>query len=694
MNKRIVSMLHTLCDTGKEICISDLAEQYRISQRTVRNDLASVNEILKENCLAELHLGKGGRILRETDFQQVLGCIDEKDFYDYKLSREERKKIASVLLVTADGFITLSDLADHMAVSRATVIHDLDEIKSYIGKSGLKVTSHPNKGLRVEGNESDKRIFLLSLVNYNPNAAGEDVVQTQISTDEEKALMLEKILTEQEHKHQCFLNDSSFQKIRVYMGIMIRRIEQGCYIEERKKNENSKQAMASDLLKYTAQYCGIQQTPEEIQFLSEILSFGKYIKQKSSDPDSVKIQMVTRQFIEDISAALDINLTQDYDFFENLSRHLESTLSVRVSMPEVTAVVEKVLEENPEILHVVKSNLASIEEYAERGISEIEAEYIAVHVLAAIERKKNQSISMKVIVACHAGIGTSRLLLEKLKKNFRFQVVDIVSAHEAGNLSSDQANLVISTVPLKKCPIEWIQVTPLLKDEDYIRIGNKIDEWKNILLNQEKREVSDKSSRELVDEIGEILYNKVPDEAGELIRDIEKAIRGFLGEDAEIDEDIYSPQLYQMLPPSHIFLDVKAEDWQQAVRISAEKLLKDKYIEPRYVEAMIKNIRENGPYVVLTKGFALPHEGIDQGVFKTGMNLIRLNPPVEFEAEENDPVEFVCCMCTTDHKVHMRAFFNLINMLRNPEFLKELRESSTPEEAAKIIRAYEKTVDK
>lgn len=62
--------------------------------------------------------------------------------------------------------------------------------------------------------ESDRRVFILSLVNYNPDAAREDVVQKQIAVDEERNALLGKILYEQEHAHECFLSDSSFRKIQ------------------------------------------------------------------------------------------------------------------------------------------------------------------------------------------------------------------------------------------------------------------------------------------------------------------------------------------------------------------------------------------------------------------------------------------------------------------------------------------------
>lgn len=236
---------------------------------------------------------------------------------------------------------------------------------------------------------------------------------------------------------------------------------------------------------------------------------------------------------------------------------------------------------------------------------------------------------MRLIVACHAGIGTSQLLMEKLKKHFHFQIIDIVSSHEAGNLKEGQADL---------------------------------------------------------------LYEKVPEEAGTLMPKVEEIVNGYFTRSQE--KDPYTPGISQLLPASHIQLDIECVTWQEAIRASAERLLELGYIEPCYVEAMIRNVEENGPYIVLVKGFAVPHEGIDKGVKKTGMNLIRLKEPVNFDAEENDPVKFVCCMSAADHQTHLKAFFHLVNLLRNPEFLSDLEKCSTPEEAALRIRYYEEKTDK
>lgn len=541
MNKRIVSMIRKLSKTEQEISLTELAEEFQISQRTVRNDLNAINDLLTEQGLANLKLGRGGKVLRESDFAEILESLDEKDFYDYKLSKEERNAL------------------------------------------------------------------------------------------------LGKILYEQEHAHECFLSDSSFRKI---------------------------------------------------QFLSELLTFGRYMKQKHSDPDSVKIQMLTRQFIEKISQTTEILLTQDYDFFENLSKHLESTFALAAPLNDRNPVIDSVVEENPRILEAVQKNLPMIENYAGRKLTEAETGYIVVHLCAAIERKKNQEISFRVIVACHAGIGTSQLLLERLKKHFNFRITDIVPSHEAGNLKAGQADFVISTVPLKHCEIENIVVSPLLRDEDYIEIGNKVDQLRAREVFTDTPETEAKTPETLLNEIGTILYDRVPDEASALMTEIGQKVADFFRTDPVVAEG-YSPALSQLLPASHIQLDIECENWQQAVRKSARKLLELGYIEESYIDAMIHNIEENGPYIVLTKGFALPHEGIDKGVRITGLNLLRLSRPVNFDAEEYDPVEFVCCMSATDHKTHLKAFFNLVNMLKDSGFLQALRECQTAEEAAEIIRQYE-----
>lgn len=314
--------------------------------------------------------------------------------------------------------------------------------------------------------------------------------------------------------------------------------------------------------------------------------------------------------------------------------------------------------------------------------------YIAVHVCAALERKKNKEIAFHVIVACHAGIGTSQLLLEKLKKHFNFQIVDVISSHEAANLTPERADFVISTVKLKDCKLDYVVVSPLLTDEDYIRVGNKIDTVRNSRHLPSRVNDKERTAKGLLKQLKPIVYDAVPEQAPELLKQIRRVVRAYFEQSAEADGEIFAPYLHHLLPASHIQLDVECADWRDAIRKASAQLLELGYIEERYVDAMIANIEENGPYVILSPGFAVPHEGVEMGAIKVGMNLIRLKTPVVFD-EEEEPVDLICVLSAIDHKLHLKAFFNLVNMLKTDGFKTALRACQTPEEAAGVIERYE-----
>lgn len=688
MNKRTLAIIYELCRADSNISINSLAEKHKVTQRTIRNDLNAVNDLLRENHLGELQLNPGGIICRNSDFEEILPFISGRDFYAYKLSKEERVKIAAALLVNTSEYITLSAIADNLFVSRVTVINDLSDTKEYIKQGNLHVLSHPNKGLRVEGLESDKRMFLMKLADLRSAGPQQDIVTEHISIQAGNRTIVQKILNEQEKIHASFFTDDSFHNILLYLGIMINRNMQGEFIEKRSKTSNGRYLMAQDILKYIVQYCHINTTEDEVQYLSEMLVAARYLKHKSVQKNVVKIQMITRVFIEKISHELGINLDDDYDFFENLSNHLAAILSEKTFYPE-NPVIDEILETNQNVLDAVHKRKNVIQSCVKRELTQKDLEYVAIHVCAALERKKNKEVAFHVIVACHAGIGTSQLLLEKLKKHFNFHIVDVISSHEARNLEAGKADLVITTVPLEGCRLDYVVVSPLLNDEDYIRVGNKIDvlrSSRNLLVRTEVNEVTAKG---MIEKLAPIVYEEVPDLAPGLMKKIRKAVRDYFNQSVEAEAEIFAPYLHHLLPPSHITLDVQCSDWKEAVRKSGEMLLEQGYIEKRYIDAMISNIEENGPYVVLSPGFAVPHEGLEAGSIKVGMHLIRLKTPVNFGSEEFDPVEFVCCLSAVDHKIHLKAFFNLVNMLQTEEFKKKLHECRTSVEAARIIEEYE-----
>ena len=131
---------------------------------TIDKESYNKKKVTFDNKKEKIDIKPGGGIVSiPKDFKESLSLLLEGNFYNYKLSKEERKKVASAIIVNSADYITLADIADRLMVSRATVINDLKEIKKFIRQGNLEVISHANKGLRIDGLESDKRKFLFEL---------------------------------------------------------------------------------------------------------------------------------------------------------------------------------------------------------------------------------------------------------------------------------------------------------------------------------------------------------------------------------------------------------------------------------------------------------------------------------------------------------------------------------------------------
>lgn len=181
MNQRIRAIVQMLHTSTTPLRLSDLAEQFQVSQRTIRNDLKEIDSLLLEQGLGKLSIGSKGKIQLPERFESIITAISPKDFYAYKLSRDERIQVAAAMLVSASGYVTLADIAEALLVSRAAVINDPDRIRAFVEQGGLEVLSRANKGLYIRQNSFEKDAVKIQMITRRFKTIGEerpgDIVQ-------------------------------------------------------------------------------------------------------------------------------------------------------------------------------------------------------------------------------------------------------------------------------------------------------------------------------------------------------------------------------------------------------------------------------------------------------------------------------------------------------------------------------------
>ncbi|MFL9657067.1 PTS sugar transporter subunit IIA [Streptomyces sp. PB17] len=144
--------------------------------------------------------------------------------------------------------------------------------------------------------------------------------------------------------------------------------------------------------------------------------------------------------------------------------------------------------------------------------------------------------------------------------------------------------------------------------------------------------------------------------------------------------------LTDLLSVDGIRLDVEAEDWRSAVRASGQVLVDEGISTAEYTEAMVRNVEENGPYIVIAPGFALAHTRPFEAVLKTGMSWVRLASPVAFGHESNDPVQLVVALAAVDSTAHTAALAALAKVLADGDNVRALQQATSPEEVLRVLK--------
>lgn len=122
------------------------------------------------------------------------------------------------------------------------------------------------------------------------------------------------------------------------------------------------------------------------------------------------------------------------------------------------------------------------------------------------------------------------------------------------------------------------------------------------------------------------------------------------------------------------------KNWEEAVALSSAPLLEKKFIEQRYIDKIIANIKELGPYVLLTDGVMMPHARPEDGVAKKGMSFLKIRKGVKLH-QTDEPVFASFTLAAENSDGHQDAIAELADFLDNEENMRKLiHEDLTVEE--------------
>lgn len=467
--------------SGKHTALS-IAHVLHVSVRTIHRDLKSIEKIVQTFDLQIDKSSDSGLTIMGAN-QNIYRLIQELvKVKPLDFSLEERRLVAFIQLLEADGPIKLAPLAKELGVSITTLGTDLDDLAEWLQDYGIHLDRKKGIGVEIDGSEAAKRKAIVNyfLIYFNEELIESLFVLSNDQLDSEKILfylkknylkVIDEVVYEKINAIHIKLADSGYIAFLIQICISLQRIKQGFYLDEKEIDQESLKPtdefhFIKELSLIFYKQFSISMSDTEIAFLVTVLRGSKVQKAESTYYESILIGRSIKKIIQDVSEQLNSDLTSDFSLYQGLMAHMEpSIFRIRKGLSSFNPLTDEIKKKYPLLFMAVSNSL--IKEFKQIPFSEDEIAYIVLHFGSALELKKEE-VEIHALIVCPTGIGTSKMLASRIKKEVpEITSTDVASLKDMQIINLNQYQIIISTVLLPlNGEFEYVYVNPLVYEKD------------------------------------------------------------------------------------------------------------------------------------------------------------------------------------------------------------------------------------
>jgi mannitol operon transcriptional antiterminator len=427
--------------------------------------------------------------------------------------------------------LKLSYFSKVLDVSEASISSDLNHVEEYLQKFNLSLERKQGYGVEVLGRERDKRRALVDIIYEMLDGKQlRDAVQKQIGMGEknvkitnririsllnmidyETITVIEKAIRLSEKEMGYKLSESSYIALAVHLALACKRIMKNEMIEMRpvileELKINDEYLVANNLITFLRKELNLVIPDDEIGYVTLHLKGARYksglfdsniIKFNETVISNYELTSVINKIIKYASEKTGYNLKQVDSLLVGLVDHLRPAIArVQLSLDIRNPLLDKIKTDYKEIFEVSKEASKEITKQFGIELPESEIGYIAIHIGSAIEQikysKDTSHYTYNVVVTCISGIGTSKMLAERLKKEFsNVKIVEVFSTTYVKDdwLINNEIDLILTTVYFDNEIVPVLMVNPLLPPKDVKKVEQKLNSL--AILNKKEQKTED-----------------------------------------------------------------------------------------------------------------------------------------------------------------------------------------------------------
>ncbi|EAE8347136.1 BglG family transcription antiterminator [Listeria monocytogenes] len=679
---RNMTLLESLVVANVYLAPENLQEELGISKRTLQYDVEKINKELNNIGLDGIQSVRGqGYYLLEEEKTTIKEILENREVSHKVFSASERRIRILFFLLATDARVIIDTINECNGVSRNTSLQDIKQLKLALKQFNLELAYDRKNGNMVLGDERSIRQFFIHYCMNNEEIATADQLLDLMKINpmiKNKELFphldtIFEILAVTEKKIGIRYTDEVIERIGIMIFFFKERMKRNCYLNEKEKHEVESFDIAQEIYQQLQQGEDFKINHAEITYLGKLLLGASRLNDDAAATG--KLDLIVEKIIAEFERLACVNFEDHRSLKKDLLLHLQPAYyRLKFQIEWINPLRTDIKQSYSDVYEITKKSLEPLEDLLGETIPEDEIAYVTILFGGYLSRKNNTLVERKkLLIVCSKGVGTSRMIERQLSQLLgeRVEILEPISIREfeKGLYAPD---FIVSTLPIMEQKAPVFIVSPILTEAQKQQLMKAIAPH---ILQKDSDARMLSSVLDVVDQ-----YAKVEDREKLAVK--LKSVLFQVQSDSQLEK---SPSLDELLPQERIIFKESVTDWQEAIRVASKPLQQEGYISKNYQHAMIENIEKLGPYIVIAPGIALPHASVDDGAYRVGMSLLRLEQSVSFSSKAKDQVKLIIVLASIDSYTHINALSQLTNLIMKHHLLEQIEQAKTATEIAEML---------
>lgn len=652
MDGRSGALLSMLLEHQDYVTVAELSRKLGVSRRSVYYDLDKINDWLGGNDLPPIQAERlKGIYIPPSRRHDIAVRLESKETTYSALQIKERTAMIICMLLAQKEPIFIERLSSACGVSRNTIFNDLKGVRERLEGYELCLKFESHVGYTIDGKMIRKRaVFLYYLDRLLPLIRLHTLPDIEALNfyDEQAVDILLGRLKSVEAQLGCAYVEGVLHALSILLYAIIQNPLPMDF-----EDIDVAEIMASKEFAAVGLYFSELEVKEQVYLAMHFL--GSRVQVPTCVAHNHHAFEMAEELVDRFEQITCIQFDRRNQLVEMLANHLNMSIyryvyGIQIGNP----LMEEIRTSYADLFDITSKAVKSLKRQLSMPIPASEIAYITMHFGGFLKQHTHHKL-YKILMVCPNGISTASLLKGEVESLHPSVEVVGVTSTDAVSAYERDVDFIISTVDVQSS-VPVIRVSPIITEEERIRILSRLTS--GMVRYKPQRVTLEKILDIVSPHLGAAALEQVKMELSAVFRPT--PVQG---------EEAHSIRLSDVLFRGRLAVADGCGSWKQAIEMAAKPLIQEGSIEPRYVDAMIRNVETYGPYIVVLPELALGHAQPKDGVHTLGVSFLKLGTPVSFDER---PVSMVMILAPVDQQSHLGIMKDIMALFGKAEFLEAL----------------------